>query len=326
MNIKQKYELFGSFYIKTLGFKKINFKDLFNSKSKVYSILRSIFFNTNKEINSYEGLLTLANDYGVNTDEFYYDSLNTFIRVYYIYNGFIMDISYGINIDDLFKSISETQTEFDDYFINKKALPKFMFYKMSSIYAPQSINFLAHDMREDDLKDIVKNVQKFNDYNANNLDKDLLKLAYGDTIHLIDDLLDNGLLTVYRGMGSKSNHYEEAYSWTLNKEVAMFFATRAFHNEDKKEDMTVISMKVPIDYIIGVIDDVEEEILVDTDYFEECEVEIEEIDFLKTQAYPMPKKRILHVDKQDEKETLIEETEGGISIHPDLLKFLGEDK
>ena len=88
MNIKQKYELFGSFYIKTLGFKKINFKDLFNSKSKVYSILRSIFFNTNKEINSYEGLLTLANDYGVNTDEFYYDSLNTFIRVYYIYNGY----------------------------------------------------------------------------------------------------------------------------------------------------------------------------------------------------------------------------------------------
>jgi len=234
MDIKRRYELFRPVYIKILGFNKIDFKDLFDSKSSAYDTLRTVFCNSKKEIDSFEGLSKLMNEYGVNQNEFYYDSYNTFIRVYYIYNGFIMDIHYGMDIEDIFKSIREIQQEFDDYFINRKTLPKFMFNKTSSIYAPQSISFLADDMREDDLKDVVKNIQKFNDYNANNLDKDLLKLVYEDTVDLVDNLLEDGLLTVYRGMGSKSNDYKEAYSWTLNKEVAMFFATRAFHNEEKR--------------------------------------------------------------------------------------------
>lgn len=34
------------------------------------------------------------------------------------------------------------------------------------------------------------------------------------------------LLTIYRGVGSKSSETEKAYSWTLNISIAMFFATR----------------------------------------------------------------------------------------------------
>lgn len=321
MDIKQKYELVGPAYIKLLGFKKINFKALFNNKSKVSSILRDRFCNSYKEINSYKDISKLLNEYGVNPNEFYYDAFNTFIRVFYVYNGFIVDVNYGMKMEDVFKSIKEIQDEFDDYFINNKTLPKFMFNQISSIYAPQSILFLADDMREEDLKDVVKNIHKFNDYNANNLDKDLLKLAYADTIPLLNDLLTDGLLTVYRGMGSKSNNHKEAYSWTLNKEVAMFFATRAFKNEENKEDMRVISMQVPKDYIIGFIDDVEEEILVDKDYFNDYEVEIVEIDFPKTQAYLMPKKEQF-VSNEEIKKEEEEIQEEDICIHPDLLKLL----
>jgi len=36
----------------------------------------------------------------------------------------------------------------------------------------------------------------------------------------------NGMLTIYRGEGDLSTPIEDAMSWTLSKEVAMFFAKR----------------------------------------------------------------------------------------------------
>jgi len=69
------------------------------------------------------------------------------------------------------------------------------------------------------------------------------------------------ILTIYRGQASKSTPYDEALSWTLNKDVALFFANR-FDSEDCK----ILESRVHIDNVIAYISDREEfEVLVPCD-------------------------------------------------------------
>ena len=66
------------------------------------------------------------------------------------------------------------------------------------------------------------------------------------------------ILTIYRGQASKSTSYEEALSWTLDKNVALFFANR-FDSDDSK----ILKSRVHINDVIAYISDREEfEVLV----------------------------------------------------------------
>jgi hypothetical protein len=56
------------------------------------------------------------------------------------------------------------------------------------------------------------------------------------------------LITIYRGEGEKSTHYEDAFSWTIDKKVATFFANR-FRDKGK-----VYKAQVKIDDIIDYLD------------------------------------------------------------------------
>lgn len=59
---------------------------------------------------------------------------------------------------------------------------------------------------------------------------------------------ENGFITVYRGVGSKSTPLKKAYSWTTNLCVALFFATR--YSQKGK----VYTGKVHINDVIAYID------------------------------------------------------------------------
>lgn len=56
--------------------------------------------------------------------------------------------------------------------------------------------------------------------------------------YLYNDALDrkqfDEIVTIYRGEGSKSTSYEKAYSWTLDKKTAVFFANRFNKNDNNK--------------------------------------------------------------------------------------------
>ncbi|MEC0385646.1 hypothetical protein P8813_21565 [Bacillus velezensis] len=74
------------------------------------------------------------------------------------------------------------------------------------------------------------------------------------------------VLTIYRGQGSKSTHYDEALSWTLSEEVAHFFANRFSDNG------AVYRGKVKRENVKGYIER-EEEVLV----FPESVFDIEKV-------------------------------------------------
>jgi hypothetical protein len=67
----------------------------------------------------------------------------------------------------------------------------------------------------------------------------------------------DGYITIYRGEASASTPAKDAYSWTLKKDIAKFFATRWW------QDGIIYIAKVKLDKIIDYIDDrSEDEILV----------------------------------------------------------------
>ena len=88
-------------------------------------------------------------------------------------------------------------------------------------------------------------------------DKDFLKTCFKDRFeseewieaisNLKNEVGDKKLITIFRGEGSKSTHYEDAYSWSLKKKTATFFADR--FNDRGKIYKAQISITDVVDYI-----------------------------------------------------------------------------
>lgn len=74
---------------------------------------------------------------------------------------------------------------------------------------------------------------------------------------------NNGLLTIYRGESNKSTPLESAFSWTLSKEKAFWFANR-FDNKNP----IVYKAEIPIEEVLAYFEPRnEEEIIID---FKKC--------------------------------------------------------
>jgi len=79
----------------------------------------------------------------------------------------------------------------------------------------------------------------------------------------------SGLVKIYRGQNTKSTPYQKAFSWTINKEKAKFFATRF----DPDNGKLYVAM-VKIENILAYIDRRgESEVIVDPD----CLIDVKEI-------------------------------------------------
>ena len=309
-----------------MDFKRIYSDDISNLEYLVLNKFIGLDKSYINYIDEYSKLVELFNKYNIDINEFYYDFINediSYIRLFYVHNGYILDIHEQSNILVLLELIKDTIIEFNEYF-NKGINDNFLFNKLSSIHGPTSINFLYKYMDNKDLINVIKSIQKFNDYNANNICLDAIKLAYKDTLSLLDTISPDEYITVYRGEGSKSKSYLEAYSWSLSKDVALFFATRAFNAEINKSDMKLYKAIIPKKYIIGVIDDNEKEILVNPYCFNE--VDVEDIDFDKSKQYEMPKIEVKSNENvkcnEDVKSESTLDDDDDIEISPALLNLL----
>lgn len=327
-NLFNDYLIIKDNFLRDLNFKQISFENLYlENVSKLDCLVFYKIFGISKEnlelIDEYHKLLSLFNSYNVDINGFYYDILNedsNYIRIFYVHNGYILDIHEQKDVLSLLELIKETILEFDSYFISNKKQP-FLFHKLSAIHGPSSINFLYKYINKNDLNTIVKSIQKFNDYNSNNICLEAIKMAYKDTLSSIDNISPNEYIIAYRGQGSKSKSYLEAYSWTLNKDVALFFATRAFASEVDKNKMKLYKAEIPKDSVIGVINDEEQEILVNPGCLNN--IYVEEVDFDKTKQYSMPKleNKSVSVYKSEN----FDDNES-ICISPKLLELFSQNK
>ena len=92
-----------------------------------------------------------------------------------------------------------------------------------------------------------------NEYGFKNLDKEKVRQLFmlnTDKSFIQQLPIDkDGYVTIYRGMQDKSTPVEEAYSWTLDYEVAKYFATR--YNSLKSK---IVKAKVKAEDIVDVLD------------------------------------------------------------------------
>lgn len=330
MNIIQKYNKYKDIWLKELGFMNINPSEFYENENNINrEIVRTLLGVDIDKTYGYKANIRIIRNtfknYDININNFYYQANYGFVRIFYVYNGFIMDININKNIMSIVENIKELESDFNSYFIEGAEMPPFFFIRATNLFRPQMMEFIADYIREEDLINAIKDFQKSSDYNSNNFSLELMTKAFEGSVELINDFIIEDYVTLYRGVGSKSTPLDEAYSWTLNIDVAKFFATRAMGTEDNIDDIKVYKALVPKKYIIGVVVDSEEEVLINPNCIDE--ISIEEIAFNKAKLHEMPRERKYLTDKYLPIEPINEDDDeddnGKIKISPLLLKMFG---
>lgn len=208
--------------------------------------------------------------------------------------------TFGLNIEDVYHAIEKREQEVanNEYFGSILALTDTMrleYFKLLIDKKGQNIPNLYH---------LFISNYNHSDYGFSTIDPEILQIICNSkteqekqlTQQKIKDLPDT--ITVYRGGNSISTSYEKSYSWTLDINIANFFAVRRGNGpayiakgQIKKED------------IIEYIDDRnEQEVLIDPNKVTILEViDLKEIDFIK---YILPIVSPLYHKYKDLLETL----------------------
>lgn len=91
-------------------------------------------------------------------------------------------------------------------------------------------------------------IYRGSEYGFNSLDKEFVQEVFSVRPHKEINIFTD-VVTIYRGEGSKSTHYSEAYSWTTQLKTAKFFANR--FNSDGVIYQAKVNKKDIIDYLEG---------------------------------------------------------------------------
>lgn len=85
---------------------------------------------------------------------------------------------------------------------------------------------LFDNIPDKDKYEIFMDIYTGSEYGFSSLGKEFVKKIFTYKKDKVNIPIDDEVLTIYRGEGSLSTPYHNAYSWTLNYDVAHFFATR----------------------------------------------------------------------------------------------------
>ena len=162
----------------------------------------------------------------------FYFSDNPFSPFIYLNNHTMMDIS--IWSMEFFKEIQmksrieKVETHLDDL-VKTKQYERLFFMidkRIALDFYIQSFNDIPDDQKYDCFEDIYSR----SEYGFSSLNKKFFLniFKYKSKENLSENIKPdaNGLVKIYRGQNTKSTHYKKAFSWTIDKEKAIFFATR----------------------------------------------------------------------------------------------------
>lgn len=186
---------------------------------------------------TYEQVEELAKKLEEPIERFYINLKTLFTPIVYFHNGFLYEIhafddeylrnfhvkqTIKLNVSLLEENLKNR--DYETYFIRMDSKVRIMMFKR-----------LFNKIPDKDLFNIFLIVYTHTDYGFSELDRKLFarinKCKTKEQKDLIKQALrkhtdQNGYITVYRGVGSKSTPPEKAYSWTTSISTAAFFATR----------------------------------------------------------------------------------------------------
>ena len=162
----------------------------------------------------------------------FYFSDNPFSPFIYLNNHTMMDIS--IWSMEFFKEIQmksriEKVENHLDNLVKTKQYERLFFMIDKRITLDFYISSFD-DIPDDQKYDCFEDIYSRSEYGFSNMDKDFFLniFKYKPKVDLSENIKpdDNGLVKIYRGQNTKSTPYQKAFSWTIDKEKAIFFATR----------------------------------------------------------------------------------------------------
>lgn len=311
-------------FLKTLQIEPMNFMKFYRTEDvdSVSMEWLSILLGINKDISlskieDEDKLKYLLKVYNLDIKDFYFSKIANHVKCLYVHYGFIIEIHPQLDIEEIFKYLKDVIDNFNSYFFNEKSDLQYLFKYASDTYKINVLNFFYNFMNKDDRCNVVKEIFKFNDYRASSMPLYMIEEAYADTLEQLPD----EYLTLYRGEGSKSISYKEAYSWSLDLDVAKFFATRAINCENDLSKVNVYKIKVSKKHLIGFINDEEQEVLVNPKIFLE-DIKVEVIPFDKSKAYQMPKNKPINIEDNIIQKDYTEEDDSNFEISSKLLDLL----
>ncbi|MDV3428804.1 MAG: hypothetical protein LIR50_17575 [Bacillota bacterium] len=171
-------------------------------------------------------IIELINHYNLNINDFY--KTNGKLYPYCYFKGFILIEIYDMSkkffndfrIVEIIKQRNESMNKF---LLNKQ-------YEEIFTFIDKPLRFIFYKSLFDKIPDnqkysVFKSVYTSSEYGFNQLSRDFLDKIFKYNIAPKEWFREN-VITIYRGEGDKSTSYTEACSWTINKEIADFFAHR----------------------------------------------------------------------------------------------------
>lgn len=179
-----------------------------------------------------------VNNFYIATDKFY---------PYCYMNGTVCVAIYG-DTQEIFDSLRVKSTIEHMEELHKKCIET-KDYDRLFIYIDKPYRFYWYEKLFDDIPDenkyeIFLDIYSGSEYGFNTLDRDFIEEIFKYKKEPTNIPCEDDILTIYRGEASMSTSYKEAFSWTLDKDVARWFANRfnsgkavVYKANVKKEDI-----------------------------------------------------------------------------------------
>ena len=267
-------------YYKHKGVNNMNISDIFklshgnlNKNSLIPVSLfsddqfrQSIISQTKYDIPPYKTILEIIQYLNRPISNFYFSD-NFLTPFTYLSGPTMVDIpSFKIEELEMCQTklrIEKVEESMNNY-ISKKQYDRLFFLiekKIALSYYIQSFNDIPDDQKYDCFEDIYSR----SEYGFSSLSKDffLNVFKYKSKENLSENIKpdSNNLVKIYRGQNTESTPYQKAFSWTIDFNTAIFFATR-FDSKNAK----VYEAMVKFDDILAYIDRRgESEVIIDPD-------------------------------------------------------------
>lgn len=183
-------------------------------------------------------------------------------------NGFLLPNKKERNNNDALKDVVSA---FEQKYNNKNY--GYLLSRSSNSLTMELLNLMIENLHDPALLDTFRTFYTTTDYGCKSISKDSIKKIYGyadkafkeKTLKELESY--ENMITIYRGEANESTPYPEAYSWSLDKNVANFFATRL------GKEGRIITARIDKDKILDYIDESEEEIIALNDDIEIVNIE-----------------------------------------------------
>ena len=244
-------------------------------KNNFIDILNKFGSLDGNKLISWDELKDLFIQSNLNIDCINYDETLFFTKQFiFVYRNFAFDFPYG-NIVGIIKYLSELKTEVDSYWDDNNLCLDRLFIKMVKPYIISFINIYYNYLNEDKLE-AIRNIYPNLEYGFRYISKEIISEIFSlspESKEFLKQYVDeDGYLVIYRGQGSKSSSIEEAYSWSLSKEVAVWFANRFDLDSNLK---SVYKAKIHIDCVKDFYNSKEQEVIA---HFDDL-IDVEKIKF-----------------------------------------------